>query len=127
MRRKRKNTLVELDKGTGPDEINRRLTDAGARVVKFHLCGIEITRRRPDLGCDLLAALTKQLKVRCTVERGVVSVYPRPYCNFSAHGVIVNGYLLNPELGPLDAYRRVWPELDRQLKQRFGDFICGDR
>ncbi len=117
--------VVEFGKGTGFFAIYRKLWGVGACMVTFHLCGLEITRRRPGLGAGLLAKMTKHVAVRCLVdEAGVACVFPRPYCHLAPQGLFVNGQLFDPKYGPLDAFRVVWPELDRELEQRLGAFVC---
>lgn len=118
-------TVVEIRKGAGFLGIHRKLRAAGSRTVRLHLCGVEVTHRRPGLGVGLLVRLTKQLTIRCLVDRaGVTRVFPRPYCHLLAQGLIVNGQIFDPKYGPLDTFRLVWPELDQELEQRLGSFVC---
>lgn len=117
--------VVEIGKGTGFIGIYRKLRAAGARAVTLHLCGLEITRRRPGLGVGLLAGVTRHIAIRCLVdESGIARVFPRPYCHLAAQGLFVNGQLFDPSAGPLAAFRVVWPELDHELDRRLGSFVC---
>jgi len=117
--------VVEIGKGTGFLGIHRKLRTAGSSAVKFHLCGLEVTHRRPGLGAGLLAQITKQVSVRCLVDKaGLTQIFPRPYCHLLAQGLVVNGQLFDPMYGPLDTFRVVWPELDTELGQRLGSFVC---
>ncbi len=118
-------TLIELDKGTGFFAARRKLRRAGVRKVKFYLCGLEITHRRLR-GAGLLTQITKRVAVRCLLdESGVAGVFPRPYCELGAPGLIVNGHFCDPEL--LAVWLSVWPELKAELDPRLGRFACGGR
>ncbi len=116
------NSRVELNRGDGWIAIFRKLRAAKKKVraVKLYLCGLEIAPR-PLRGSRLLAQITAYVNVRCLVdEEGVAAVFPRPHCELEAEGLLVNGQFCDTKT--LLCWLSVWPELDDEIKRRFGEF-----